>query len=78
MTKTIRVSESFHEVVKAHKRSDETMEETLRRLMGGPTPEALAEVIDGDDETAAEMRAAIERKREGDDERRAELRERFE
>ncbi|USZ68619.1 hypothetical protein NGM10_02490 [Halorussus salilacus] len=78
MTKTIRVSEDFHEVVKAHKRNDETMEETLRRLMGGPSPDALAEVVGRDDETAAEMREAIERKRDSGRERRAELRERFE
>lgn len=78
MTKTIRVSERFHEVVKAHNRDDETMEETLRRLMGGPAPEALAEVIGSDDEAASEMREAIERNRDRGRERRAELRERFE
>lgn len=79
MPKTIRVSEDFHEVVKAHNRDDETMEETLRRLMGGPTPEALADVVGGDDdEVAAEMRDAIAEKRDRGRERRSELRERFE
>lgn len=79
MTKTIRVSEDFHEVVKAHNRDDETMEETLRRLMGGPAPEALADVVGGgDDEVAAEMRDAIAEKRDRGRERRSELRERFE
>jgi predicted CopG family antitoxin len=78
MTKTIRVSENVHEVVKAHNRDDETMEETLRRLTGGPSPEALAEIIGSDGETATEMRKAIERNRERGRERRAELRDRFE
>ncbi|MFB6189170.1 MAG: hypothetical protein ABEI57_04740 [Halapricum sp.] len=78
MAKTIRVSENFHEVVSAHNRSGETMEETLRRLMGGPAPEALADVIDGDEETAAEMREAINRKRDRGRDTREDLRERFE
>ena len=33
MVKTIRVSEEFHELVAAHKRSGETMEEALRRMV---------------------------------------------
>lgn len=79
MSKMIRVSEGFHEVIKAHQRDDETMEETLRRLVGGPSPQVLAEVVAGGDEEAAEeMRRAIEAKREQGRERRAELRERFE
>jgi len=78
MGKTIRVSEDFHEVVRAHNLDDETMEETLRRLMGGPSPEVLADVVGGDDDVAAEMRDAIERKRDRGRERRADLRERFE
>ncbi|WP_132057532.1 hypothetical protein [Halorussus amylolyticus] len=78
MTKTIRVSERFHEVVKAHKRGDETMEDALRRLMGGPSPDALAEIIGESDETAAEMREAIKQKRDRGRERRADIRERFE
>lgn len=41
MASTIRVSEQFREYVKAHKRDDETMEETLRRLIGGPHPESV-------------------------------------
>lgn len=79
MSKMIRVSEGFHERIKAHQLDDETMEDTLRRLVGGPSPEVLAEIVAGGDEPAAEeMRRAIEAKRERGRERRAELRERFE
>lgn len=79
MSKTIRVSEEFHELVRAHNREGETMEETLRRLTRGPDPEVLADIISGGDErTAAEMRRAIERKREDGRGRRTRLRERFE
>lgn len=79
MSKTIRVSEGFHELVKAHKRSDETMEETLRRLVGGPDPEVLAGIIGTpDEETATAVREAIERKRSRGRNRRQRLRERVE
>lgn len=79
MSKTIRVSEEFHELVRAHNREGETMEETLRRLTRGPDPEVLAEVISGgDDRAAGEMREAIRAKREAGRERREGLRERFE
>jgi len=76
MSKSVRVSEEFHEFVKAHKREDETMEETLRRLIGGPDPEAVAGILS--DETAAEMRERLERKRETDVAEKRDLRERFE
>jgi hypothetical protein len=36
MVKTIRVSEEYHEWLSAHKRDDETMEETPRRMTRGP------------------------------------------
>jgi len=79
MSKTIRVSEDFHELVRAHNREGETMEETLRRLTRGPDPEVLANIISGGDERmATEMREAIERKREDGRNRRKRLRERFE
>jgi hypothetical protein len=79
MGKTIRVSEEFHALVSAHNRDGETMEETLRRLTRGPDPEVLATVLaGGDDEAAAEMREAIEVRREDGRNRRGELRERFE
>jgi predicted CopG family antitoxin len=78
MAKTIRVSEAYHEVLKAHNREGETMEETLRRLTGGPDPEVIAEVIADGETDSEDLRAAIERKRERGRERRASLRERFE
>ncbi|KTG09875.1 hypothetical protein AUR64_09620 [Haloprofundus marisrubri] len=81
MGKTIRVSEEFHELVSAHKGSDETMEETLRRMVGGPDPRVLASMglidSDTDEESAETMRDAIERRRSGESDRRKRLRERF-
>lgn len=78
MSKTIRVSDEYHELVRAHNREDETMEETLRRLTRGPDPEVLRSVIGepGDEETEA-MRDAIERRREHGRRRRGELRDRL-
>jgi hypothetical protein len=76
MSKSVRVSEEFHEFVKAHKREDETMEETLRRLIGGPHPEDVAGILSS--ETAEQMRERLETKRETDVEDKRELRERFE
>ena len=79
MVKTIRVSEEFHELVGAHKRSGETMEEALRRMVGGPSPKMLeAALTGGDEEAAAEMRERIEHGRERERERAEELRKRFE
>jgi len=78
MAKMIRVSEEFHDLIKAHGHDDETMEETLRRLVGGPSPEVLEEIVAGGDEEAAEeIRTAIENRRERSD-RRKDTRERFE
>ena len=76
MSKSVRISEEFHEFVKAHKRDDETMEETLRRLIGGPHPENVAGILSS--ETADTMRKRLETKRETDAEQKHELRERFE
>lgn len=76
MSKSVRVSEEFHAFVKAHKREDETMEETLRRLIGGPHPEDVAGILSS--ETAALMRDRLEEKRESDIGDKGELRERFE
>jgi predicted CopG family antitoxin len=79
MSKTIRVSEEFHELVRAHNREGETMEETLRRLTRGPNPEVLADIVSGGDEqAAAEMREVIEDMREKGRKRRERLQERFE
>jgi hypothetical protein len=76
MSKSVRISEEFHEFVNAHKRDDETMEGTLRRLIGGPHPENVAGILSS--ETAADMRERIETKRAADVEGKRELRERFE
>ena len=78
MVKTIRVSDEFHEVLKAHSREGETMEETLRRVMGGPDPVVLADVVGTEEETAEAVREAIERRRDSGRKRRREVRERFE
>ena len=51
------------------------MEETLRRLVGGPHPEDVAGILSS--ETAERMRDHLEEKREADVEEKRELRERF-
>ena len=76
MSKSVRVSEEFHEFVKAHKRENETMEETLRRLIGGPHPEDVAGILSS--ETATAMRYRLENKRRTDAEAKHKFRERFE
>lgn len=76
MSKSVRISEEFHEFVTAHKREDETMEETLRRLIGGPNPEKVSGILSSD--TAERMRERLEEKDETDAEEKGSLRERFE
>jgi hypothetical protein len=75
-SKSVRVSEEFHKFVKAHKRDDETMEETLRRLIGGPDPEEVAGILSS--ETAQEMRERLEETDETERDDKREIRERFE
>lgn len=76
MTKTIRVSDGYHDLLKAHNRDGETMEETLRRMTGGPDPRALAGVLD--EESGKRMEAAIENLRERDRDSLEQLRTAFE
>lgn len=76
MSKSVRISKEFHEFIKAHKHGDETMEETLRRLIGGPHPEDVAGILSS--ETAEAMRTRLEGKNERDVEGKRTLRERFE
>lgn len=76
MAKTIRVSEDFHALLKAHAREGETMEDALRRLVGGPSPEVLAEVVGTDSETATAVREAIRTRRKLGRDRRSTHRER--
>jgi hypothetical protein len=78
MAKMIRVSEDLHELISAHKRDDETMEECLRRLFRGPDPDVLAGIVGGPTEDAAAVREAIEKQRDRGRQRRDRLRERFE
>lgn len=72
---TIRVSDEFREWVKAHKREDETMEETLRRLTRGPHPSDVAGLLSA--EEAEELKEAVDRLREGDAERKRRARGAF-
>ncbi|MXR40758.1 hypothetical protein GRX01_05295 [Halobaculum sp. WSA2] len=71
MSKSVRISENLHERIKAHKREDETMEDTLRRLIGGPSPEDVSGILS--DETAEGMRDAIEATSENANEKRDHL-----
>lgn len=61
MVKTIRVSEEYHEWLNAHKESDETMEETLRRMTRGPHPSDVAGLLSEAD--AEDAKAAVKRLR---------------
>ena len=45
MTKSVRVSESFHSFLKSHNRDGETMEETLCRLLDKPSPETETRIV---------------------------------
>ena len=76
MSKSFRVSPEFHEYVKSHRRDDETMEETLRRLIGGPDPDEVSGILSG--ETADAIETRLERKRERSVDGKEALRERFE
>jgi predicted CopG family antitoxin len=73
MTKTVRVPDEYHEWLKSHKREDETMGETIRRLTHAPPP---AEAVLTDEE-ADGMREAIARRREAGRGRRARIAERM-
>jgi hypothetical protein len=76
MSKSLRISDELHEALVAHKRDDETLEETLWRLVAGPHPEDVAGILS--DETAAEMRTRLGAKRRTNVEGKRELREQFE
>ena len=58
MVKTIRVSEEYHERLRAHKADDETMEETLRRMTRGPHPTDVAGLLTAAD--AEEAKEAVD------------------
>jgi len=76
MVKTIRVSEEYHEWLRAHKRDDETMEEVLRRMTRGPHPGDVAGLLS--EANAEEAKAAVDRLRGRDRDRFDAAREAFE
>ncbi len=65
MVKTIRVSEEYHEWLSAHKRADETMEETLRRMTRGPHPGDVAGLLS--EQEAKDAKETVARLRGGRD-----------
>ena len=67
MVKTIRVSEEYHAWLSAHKREDETMEETLRRMTRGPHPDDVAGLLSKEEAETAKQ--AVERLRGRDRDR---------
>lgn len=73
MSKSLRISEELHEYITAHNRDDETMEETLQRLIGGPHPEDVAGILS--EETASAVEEQLARKRSA--ESKTDIRERF-
>ena len=62
MSKSIRLSEEAYERLAAHKRDDETFSEVVLRLAGERSLLEIAGVLD--DEEAAEVRDAVEERRE--------------
>lgn len=65
-TKTIRVSEDLHARIKAHSREGETLNETLDRLLRGPSLRELAGILS--DEEAERFEEAIEESHRSHDE----------
>jgi hypothetical protein len=74
-SKTIDVPDWFHDHVEAHRRDDETMADALIRLSGGPSPESVAGFLS--EETASEMRSALDEKSDAVTDGRASLVERI-
>jgi predicted CopG family antitoxin len=75
MTKTVKISDEYHSWIKSHKREGETMEETIRRLTGGPDPKDVAGILTP--EEAESMKAAVKRRRDSDNARKRQARETF-
>ncbi|WP_254863490.1 antitoxin VapB family protein [Halovivax gelatinilyticus] len=76
MSKSVRISEELHEYIKGHKSENETMEETIRRLIGGPHPEEVAGILSS--ETADTIRDRLDTKNALDADAKRTLRDRFE
>ena len=62
MSKSIRLSEEAYERLAAHKHDDETFSEVVLRLAGERSLLEIAGILD--DEEAAEVRDAVEKRRE--------------
>lgn len=73
--RSIAVSDEYYDYLEAQNRADETMEETLRRLTGGPDPDVVAGILS--EETATDIRERLEAKHETEIDGKDELRERF-
>lgn len=73
--KTIQVSEEFYEWLKARQNDEESLEETLRRVAGGPHPSEVAGLFTP--EEAEEMKEAVKRLRKRDRSRLERAREAF-
>lgn len=73
--KTIRVSEEFYSWLESRQRDDESLEETLRRVAGGPHPAEVAGLLTP--EEAEEMKEAARRFREDSGDRKRRAREAF-
>lgn len=63
VSETIRVSDGYYEWLQTHNRDGETMEETLRRVTGGPRPEAIAGLLTDEEATTAKAAVADLRER---------------
>jgi predicted CopG family antitoxin len=73
--RTVRVSDEFYEWLESRQRDGESLEETLRRVAGGPHPSEVAGLLTP--EEAEEAKAAVKRLRESDGERKRRAREAF-
>lgn len=74
-TTTVTIPGWFKEWVEGHKQDDETVADALIRLVGGPHPEDVAGILS--DDTAAELRDALDAKRETDVESRQDVLDQF-
>ena len=69
------MTDEYHAWIEAHNRDDETMEETVRRLTGGPDPEEMVGILSS--ETAERVKTAVDRERAGDVDRKRRARTAF-
>lgn len=76
MTKSVRVSDALYEYLKSHNLEEDTMEDTLQRLIGGPHPSEVTGIISP--ESADKLRENLGDKSETDRNDSAELMERSE